>query len=113
MKSRHINSLSGEGLKTIPSDEEHYEFLKKHYRPEFFEGRNNSVWGADYSYNLARSDMVMLEKYGYSIILKHESLTGETIYYDRSLTILFGERIIQAMGVNILIEEYESAFFIS
>ncbi len=41
--------------------------------------------------------MIMLEKYGYGIILKHESLTGETIYYDRNLTIFSEEKIIQAL----------------
>nr|WP_315298781.1 hypothetical protein [Raoultella terrigena] len=79
-------------------EEEHYEFLKKYYRPEFFEGRNGLIWGADYSFNLERSGRRMLEKYGYSIILQHESITGDTIYYDRNLTILFGDRIIQALG---------------
>ncbi len=44
--------------------------------------------------------MNMLERYGYGIILKHESITGETIYYDRSLTILFGDRITQAREVG-------------
>ena len=34
---------------------------------------------------------------GYGIILKHESLTGETIYYDRNLTIFSEEKIIQAL----------------
>lgn len=41
--------------------------------------------------------MKMLEKYGYGIILKHESLTGETIYYDRSLAIVSEEQIIQVL----------------
>ena len=72
------------------SEDAHYEFLKRYYRAEFFEGRNGSIWGINYSYNLARV--------GYGIILKHESITGETIYYDRSLTILFGDRITQALG---------------
>lgn len=69
------------------SEDAHYEFLKRYYRAEFFEGRNGSIWGINYSYNLARVGMNMLERYGYGIILKHESITGETIYYDRSLTI--------------------------
>ncbi|BDO22400.1 hypothetical protein KAM645c_54900 (plasmid) [Klebsiella quasipneumoniae subsp. quasipneumoniae] len=80
------------------SEDAHYEFLKRYYRAEFFEGRNGSIWGINYSYNLARVGMNMLERYGYGIILKHESITGETIYYDRSLTILFGDRITQALG---------------
>ncbi|HHD7473848.1 TPA: hypothetical protein ACOVJJ_004400 [Klebsiella oxytoca] len=84
------------------SEEAHYELLKRYYNPVFFEGRNGTLWGEDYSFNLARMGMIMLEKYGYGIILKHESLTGETIYYDRSLTIISEEKIIQVLrkGIN-------------
>ena len=50
------------------SEDAHYEFLKRYYRAEFFEGRNGSIWGINYSYNLARVGMNMLERYGYGII---------------------------------------------
>ncbi|WP_228148421.1 hypothetical protein, partial [Klebsiella michiganensis] len=90
IKNCYVNSVAGGGMF---SEDAHYEFLKRYYRAEFFEGRNGSIWGINYSYNLARVGMNMLERYGYGIILKHESITGETIYYDRSLTILFGDRI--------------------
>ena len=79
------------------SEEAHYELLKRYYNPVFFEGRNGTVWGDDYSLKLARMGMKMLEKYAYGIILKHESLTGETIYYDRSLAIVSEEQIIQVL----------------
>lgn len=46
------------------SEDAHYEFLKRYYRAEFFEGRNGSIWGINYSYNLARVGMNMLERYG-------------------------------------------------
>lgn len=55
------------------SEEAHYELLKRYYNPAYFEGRNGTILGDDYSLSLAKMGMIMLEKYGYGIILKHES----------------------------------------
>ncbi len=44
------------------SEEAHYELLKRYYNPVFFEGRNGTVWGDDYSLKLARMGMKMLGK---------------------------------------------------
>ncbi|HBC0308493.1 TPA: hypothetical protein I8P22_002414 [Salmonella enterica subsp. enterica serovar Napoli] len=75
----------------------HYRFLRDHYKHERFEGRNSPVWGHDYAAYIERSARESLEKYGFSVISCHESKTGEAIFYDRKLNVLKGEQIKRAL----------------
>lgn len=70
----------------------HYLFIREHYKHSRFEGRNDAIWGRDYSFRIAQSGLDMLEKYGYGVISQHESKTGEAIFYDRELNILNAEQ---------------------
>ncbi|WP_272654107.1 hypothetical protein [Providencia sp. PROV091] len=65
--------------------EQHYEFLKQHYRASRFEERNNSSWGTAYSQHIADYRYEELQTVGYSLISSHESTTGDAIIYDAEL----------------------------
>lgn len=66
----------------------HYAFLKKHYRHNRFEGRNDSAWGADYSMRIANYRYDDLRDSGFSLISAHESASGEAVIYDADLNLL-------------------------
>lgn len=74
------------------SEDEHYAFLKEHRKHERFEGRNDGIWGLDYSKRIAGSCYQTLKNEGYSLISKHESSNGKSIWFDRELNILNEER---------------------
>jgi len=61
-----------------------YEFLKRHYKHERFEGRNGA-WCRDYSSVVARSAVDDLEKYGESLISMNESTSGVAIRFNSAL----------------------------
>ncbi len=65
--------------------EQHYEFLKQHYRAARFEERNNDSWGTAYSQHIADYRYEELQTLGYSLISSHESATGDAIIYDAEL----------------------------
>lgn len=77
---------------------EHYEFLKAHYKHDRFEGRNNNSWGKDYSACIARSSYQAIESHGYTCISKHESKTGDAIWYDGSLNMSSYEEMRKRYG---------------
>lgn len=68
--------------------DELYQFLKTHYRPERFEKRNGNGWDKNYSHHIAAYTHKELVDFGYSLISRHESRTGEAVIYDRDLNIL-------------------------
>ncbi|EIZ1086031.1 hypothetical protein MPI44_004579 [Klebsiella oxytoca] len=65
--------------------EDHYQFLKKHYRAKRFEDRNGKDWGVNYSRNIAAHHYKDLQDFGYSLIGRHESANGECVIYDADL----------------------------
>lgn len=65
-----------------------YEFIKKHYKHDRFEGRNGPVWSENYSHCVVRSHVESLEKYGYCYISQFESKTGDAIKFDAELNYL-------------------------
>ena len=71
----------------------HYLFIRELYKQSRFEGRNDANWGRDYSFRVAQSGLESLEKYGYSLLSRHDSKTGDAIYYDRHLNILNDDQI--------------------
>lgn len=72
------------------SQEQLYNFLKKHYRHERFEGRNGKTWGESYSINIANHSYRDLADYGYSLISSHESATGKAVIFDTNLNVMAG-----------------------
>lgn len=70
------------------TQEEHYQFLKKYYRSRRFEERNTAVWGTNYSRNIAAHGYKHLQEFGYGLISRHSSVTGEGIIYDVELNLL-------------------------
>lgn len=77
--------------------QKHYLFIREHYKHSRFEGRNDAIWGRDYSYRVAQSGLNSLENFGYGLISQHESKTGDAVYYDRHLNILSGDQIKEAL----------------
>lgn len=70
---------------TLPSLEEIHAFLSAHYKRERFEGRNDLVWGRDYSRVVAQGHLDSLAKFGRGFVGQHESATGRPVRYDSSL----------------------------
>lgn len=77
--------------------QKHYLFIRELYKHSRFEGRNDAIWGRDYSYRIAQSRLDSLEKHGYDLISQHESKTGDAVYYDRNLNILTSDQIKEAL----------------
>lgn len=61
-----------------------HELLAKHYKFERFEGRNNNIWGKDYSMVVTRSFLNYLRDYGNACISRHESNTGRAMWFSLS-----------------------------
>ena len=62
-----------------------YAHLRSLYLHDRFEGRNGAAWCPDYSHLIARSEYEQLERDGFGCVGRHESATGRTIYFDRTL----------------------------
>ena len=60
-----------------------HAYLKSKYRHERFEGRNDEVWGEDYSMKIAQHHLDNLQKFGQSFISRHESAAGQVICYNQ------------------------------
>ncbi len=87
--------------------EEMHDFLARHYKNDRFEGRNNTVWGIDYSFAVATSSLTSLREHGYGMISHHASKNGETVIFDGSLKqrdSYFFTQIIEAERHEILSE---------
>ena len=67
-----------------------YRFLRKWYKAERFHLRDGNGWPKDYSRRIAESAFADLERYGKSVISKHESANGKTIWFDADLHIMSG-----------------------
>ena len=72
--------------KPIPSYDELYGFIKRHYRHSRFEGRVKT-YGEDYPRKIVDGYMDDLKASGWSIISWHESQSGRHIVFDSSLAI--------------------------
>lgn len=64
-----------------------YAFLKARYKSERFEGRNDRDF-PDYAHIVTRHRLEDLERQGYDIISRHESVTGEMVVFDAELRVL-------------------------
>ena len=69
--------------------DELYAFLKARYKHERFEGRNDRDC-PDYSHIVTRGRMADLERRGYDLISRHESATGQAIFFNAALAELPG-----------------------
>lgn len=76
---------------TLPSYDDLYAFLKRWYKRERFEGRNDGDF-SDYSHIVAKSRMSELEVHGWDLISRHESNTGETLIFNALLEIIEVDR---------------------
>lgn len=68
----------------MPTYDELYAFLKKAYKHERFEGRNDRDY-PDYSHIVTRGRMNALSAQGYDVISRHESATGQMFIFDANL----------------------------
>lgn len=73
-------------MATLPDIRKVYEFLRKHYKHERFEGR-----GKDYAQTIATSTLEILKESCSSFISRHESADGEPKIFDGRL-ILFSAK---------------------
>ena len=58
------------------------EWITRTYKPERLSGR-----GADYELVVVKSHQEDLEKYGNTVISRHESVTGKAEYYPEEMVI--------------------------
>ena len=65
-----------------------YNFLKRGYRHDRFEGRNGSVWGEDYSRIITQTHLNYIAECGHGCISMHDSCTGVAVYYDSMLNVI-------------------------
>lgn len=72
---------------TLPTYNDLYNFLKKWYKHERFEARNEGDY-KDYSHIVTRGRMQRLEQFGTDLISRHESVTGSAIRYNCNLEII-------------------------
>lgn len=77
-----------EGNRLVADFEAVYKFLREHYLHSRFEGRNGSVWGADYSRLVAKGTFDHLAAVGSAWISPYESRLGRAIHFDVNLNIL-------------------------
>lgn len=69
----------------MPTYDELYAFIKRWYKHERFEARNEGTWCPDYSRRIVISYMEDLLKQGNGLISCHESVTGQALWFNRSL----------------------------
>lgn len=74
------------------------DLLRHLYRADRFEMRDGDTWGADYSAHIVASRLGDLADSGYSCVSAHESTTGSTIWFDRSLSIVSRDVVAAALG---------------
>lgn len=74
----------------MPTYEELYAFLKARYKHERFAGRDSQDWGGNvpYSETVTWGRLKHLERFGFDLISRHESATGEGVYYNANLEII-------------------------
>ncbi|TRP76192.1 hypothetical protein DNP85_23790, partial [Salmonella enterica subsp. enterica serovar Panama] len=65
-----------------------YALLKANYKPARFADRDGEIWGHEYSWNLARSSLQDLEKYGKSYVSKHSDRMGDGFSFGPDLVII-------------------------
>lgn len=68
----------------MPSFDQMYAFLKQWYKHDRFEGRNGD-WCPNYSSIVTQSGLDHITKYGYGCISRHESVTGQAIFFNKQL----------------------------
>jgi hypothetical protein len=78
-------------LTALPAYDDLYAFLKRWYKRDRFEGRNDGDY-PDYSHIVTRGRMQDLEQQGWDLISRHESNTGETLIFSASLEIIEVDR---------------------
>lgn len=64
-----------------------YEFLKKWYKYDRFEGQNGK-WCPNYSEMVTAGSQEQLDQLEYGIISRHESKTGEMIIFNKDFEIM-------------------------
>lgn len=72
----------------LPTLERVYALLKDNYKPARFADRDGEIWGHEYSWNLAKSSLQDLEKYGKSYVSKHSDRMGDGFSFGPDLVII-------------------------
>lgn len=72
----------------MPTYDDLYVFLKRSYKHERFEGRNDRDY-PEYSRTVTEHRLADLEK-GYDVISRHESATGQMFVFNQQLQELPG-----------------------
>ncbi len=57
------------------------DFLDRLYKHDRYKGRDGKVWGEDYSQCIKDSCEAGLERYGYCLISRHDSRTGDVVAF--------------------------------
>lgn len=71
----------------MPNYDDLYNFLKRWYKHDRFEGRNDGDF-KDYSHIVTRGRVDSLERFGTDLISRHESVTGSAIRFNRNLEVI-------------------------
>ncbi|ENL0204410.1 hypothetical protein ACE21V_002139 [Salmonella enterica] len=82
------NATVGKTSPALPTLEQVYALLKANYKPARFADRDGEIWGHEYSWNLARSSLQDLEKYGKSYVSKHSDRMGDGFSFGPDLVII-------------------------
>ena len=65
-----------------------YEFIRRHYRHDRFEGSPNRSAFPDYPNTVVDSTIEQIETRGYGCISKLENVSGQTVFFDQNLEII-------------------------
>lgn len=72
----------------LPTIEAMHAFLKQLYKPDRFEGRNNSTCGENYSWVCAQSALDHVAQLGMSCVSQYESKTGDAVWFGPDLNVI-------------------------
>lgn len=75
----------------MSKDEYHaavYEFIRRHYRHDRFEGSPHRPVFTDYPNTVVASTIEQIEQCGYGCISQFESASGQSIFFDANLDII-------------------------
>lgn len=81
--TQHIIDRAKAGDPQVTSNRQmtHAEWLNKFYRHDRLDGRNGREWGENYGDIVRKSHAEDLELLGYDVISRHESNTGEAVWF--------------------------------
>ncbi|MWT73196.1 hypothetical protein FQZ95_06445 [Escherichia sp. HH41S] len=88
IKLTNVDATNKKTSLGLPTLEQVYALLKANYKPARFADRDGEIWGHEYSWNLARSSLQDLEKYGKSYVSKHADRMGDGFSFGPDLVII-------------------------